>query len=90
MTRPSSKTNYVERVCLGDATGMSNHQLKTKKEITKARDSKSQQQKKAQNQATVKAKCKEAQCIMNYVCASQSECRGHLKRQCQKKAVADL
>lgn len=42
MTHPSFKTNYVERVCLGDATSMSNQQLKTKKEIKKAGDSKSQ------------------------------------------------
>lgn len=42
MTHPSFKTNYLEIACLGDATGMYNQQLKTRKKIEKAGDSKSQ------------------------------------------------
>lgn len=42
MTHPSFRTNYLEMPCLGDATRMSDQQLKTKKGIKKDRDSKSQ------------------------------------------------
>lgn len=42
MTHPSFKSNYVERVCLGDATSMPNQQLKTRKEIKKPEETKSQ------------------------------------------------
>lgn len=58
MTHPSFKTNYVERVCLEDATSMPNRQLKTRKEIKKAEETKSQHQKTSHRKATAEAKRK--------------------------------
>lgn len=92
MTHPSFKTNYVERVCLGDATSMSNQQLKTKEEIKRPGRANLSTRRQLRNKQQEKPRVKKkkafkAYYIMNYICACQSQRRGHLKRQCQKRLL---